>query len=210
MNNFLKSNLREAYNKAACDRDAQAIQNWKLEARSKFLSLLLQGKKESLLEIGAGPGKDSAFFQEQGLKVVCTDLSSEMVKLCKQKGLNAHVMDFCNLQIPDNSYDAVYAFNCLLHLPKKELPAVLKAINSVLKSNGLFYMGVYGGYDHEGIWSEDPYEPKRFFSFYSDERLIRVVNNVFDVYSFERISTNEPHSDLHFQSLVLRKRSTSS
>ena len=62
MNNK-KNDLREAYNKSAHQRDSVPMQDWKIEERSRFLSLLIQEKKEGLLEIGAGPGRDSLFFQ---------------------------------------------------------------------------------------------------------------------------------------------------
>ncbi len=206
MRGGMKNKLREAYNKNAHLRDAKAVQDWKKKERSKFLSLLLQEQKETLLEIGAGPGKDSLFFQEGGFKVFCIDLSPEMVNICMQKGLKAKVMDFSNLRFPDGSFDSVYALNCLLHLRKKELPSVLVAINAILKSGGLLYMGMYGGYDYEGIWPDDPYEPKRFFSFYDDDHLKRVVSEVFEVESFNKIDIGQLNTGLHFQSVVLRKR----
>ncbi|MBC8333960.1 MAG: class I SAM-dependent methyltransferase [Anaerolineales bacterium] len=202
----LKTNLEKAYNKSAQERNSASIQAWKIEERSRFLSLLITEKKENLLEIGAGPGKDSRFFQENGLKVLCTDLSPEMVKLCRQKGLDARVMDFSELQIPEKSFDAVYAMNSLLQLPKKELPAVLQTVNAILKRDGLFFIGVYGGIDHEGIWEEDNCEPKRFFSFYDDEHLKRILGEVFDLLSFRQINTGESSRHLHFQSITLRKR----
>ena len=201
----LKTNLEKAYNKSAHERNSASIQAWKIEERSRFLSLLITEKKENLLEIGAGPGKDSRFFQENGLKVVCTDLSPEMVKLCRQKGLDAKVMDFSDLQFSENSFDAVYAMNSLLHLSKKVLPAVLQTINVILKRDGLFFMGVYGGVDHEGIWEEDIYEPKRFFSFYEDAHLKRILGEVFELLSFRQIDSGESSRHLHFQSIILRK-----
>lgn len=206
MNAKLTTSLRESYNRKAQERDARLIQTWKLEERNTFLSLLRQEQKHTLLEIGAGAGKDGQFFQDQGFDVVCTDLSPEMVKLCRQKGLRAYVMDFSDLRFPAASFEAIYALNCLLHLPKAELPAVLEGLNSLLKPDGLFYLGVYGGYDSEGIWQADRYEPKRFFSFYTDEHLQQVVAKVFDLHSFKRIALDDEASELHFQSLILRKR----
>ena len=202
----IKNDLREAYNKSAHERDTGLMQDWKIEERSRFLSLLKQEKKESFLEIGAGPGRDSAFYQENGLKVLCTDLTPEMVKLCREKGLDARVMDFSDLQFPQNSFNAVYAMNSLLHLPKKELLKVLRKINRILKRDGVFFMGVYGGIDHEGIWEEDAYEPKRFFSFYEDEHLKEILGEIFEVISFRRINTGESNRHLHFQSILLRKK----
>lgn len=205
MDQKLRNNLRQSYDRKAQERDARTIQEWKLTERQAFLSLLRQEQKQTLLEIGAGTGIDGNFFQEHGLEVICIDLSPEMVKLCRQKGLTAHVMDFADLQFPPASFDAIYALNSLLHVPKDELPAILTAIELLLKPGGLFYLGVYGGYDYEGVWQDDTYEPKRFFSFCSDENLQVVVSQVFNVHSFRRIAFNGKEATLHFQSLVLRK-----
>jgi len=83
---------------------------------------------KTLLEIGAGHGRDSLFFQVQGLKVTCIDLSPAMVSLCQQKGITAHIMDVVNLKFENVSFDAVYSLNSFLHLSKKEFPVALKNV----------------------------------------------------------------------------------
>jgi SAM-dependent methyltransferase len=206
MANPLRSNLIRSYNKQAEQRNKSEIEDWKARERSTFLELLKSEQKQSLLEVGAGHGRDSKFFQEHGFQVTCIDLSPEMVKLCRQKGLNAHLMDMINLDFPDASFDAVYSLNSLLHLPRTELPIVLQNIKRVLKTNALFFLGVYGGYDFEGIWEKDSYDPKRFFSFHSDEGLEQVVTQGFKLLSFKQI--NAGAEILHFQSLILRKSVT--
>jgi ubiquinone/menaquinone biosynthesis C-methylase UbiE len=200
----IKSNLIEAYNKNAAAREAYTVESWKLELRDDFLSLVKEENKTSLLEIGPGAGKDSLFFQENGLNVKCIDLSPELVKICQQKGLDAQVMDMTALSLPEESFDVVYALNSLLHIPKKDLSTVLKNIQTVLKPNGLFYMGVYGSEtESEHIWENDSYKPKRFFAFYSDEHLQEITGQYFEQISFKKITFegNQPH----FQRLVLRK-----
>ena len=202
-NDPVRTNLILSYNSQAEQRNRSEIEAWKAEERTGFLHLLKTEHKQSLLEVGAGHGRDSQFFQDNGFQVICIDLSPEMVKLCQQKGLNARLMDMIHLDFADESFDAVYSLNCLLHLPKKELPIVLKNIKRVLKPEGLFFLGVYGGYDFEGIWEKDTYTPKRFFSFYSDEGLRQVVTESFPLLAFKQISSGA--GDLHFQSLILRK-----
>ena len=202
----MRANLILSYNRNAEGRNKSEIEDWKAIERAEFLALLQSERKQSLLEIGAGHGRDSKYFEENDFEVTCIDLSPEMVRLCQQKGLNARVMDMIDLDFPDNSFDAVYSLNSLLHLPKKELPTVLQNIRRVLKENGLFFMGVYGGYDFEGIWERDSYTPKRFFSFHSDEGLKQVVTERFTLLSFRQISSGD--GDLHFQSLNLRKPAT--
>lgn len=125
MNRPFRDNLRKAYDRQANQRDAGFIQEWKEQERANFLYLLQKEDKHTLLEIGSGPGRDGRFFQENGIEVVCIDLSPEMIRLCRQKGLTAYVMDMADLTFPANSFDAVYALNSLLHLTKAELPTVL-------------------------------------------------------------------------------------
>jgi len=193
--------LKETYNRYAQERERMDKQDWKSEERLRFIARLAPGMR--VLEIGPGPGKDSLFFSEQGMNVSCVDLSEEMVKLCRQKGLDAHVMDFGHLEFPDRSFDAVYGMNCLLHAPKARLPKVLQEIRRVLKPGGLFFWGVYGGQDSEGIWEKDTYEPKRFFSFFTDEGLLQEAERWFQVEDFHTVPMEG--SELHFQSLTLRK-----
>jgi len=203
-NNPFKNNLVESYNKYAQERDAHKKEVWKIEERATFLALLQSKEKRSLLEIGAGTGHDSKFFQDTGLVVTCIDLSPEMIKLCQQKGLSAQVMDMTNLEFHPNSFDAVYALNSLLHIPKADFRTVLKNVKKVLKPSGLFYLGVYGSdVESEGIREQDTYNPKRFFSFYTDENIQKITSEIFELQSFKEIPTSG--NELHFQSLILEK-----
>ncbi|WP_127580257.1 class I SAM-dependent methyltransferase [Paenibacillus koleovorans] len=197
----IKEQLVESYNHHAEERNGMEVADWKARMRGTYLQLLEEAGARKLLEIGAGPGRDSLFFQLEGLDVTSTDLSPEMVRLCREKGLKAHVMDFGRLDFPDKSFDGVYALNCLLHVPKQELPAVLAEIRRVLKPGGLFFLGVYGGPDSEGIWEKDHYVPKRFFSMYSDTQLLSVVEEMFRIVRFETVPMEDGAP--HFQGLVL-------
>ncbi len=210
MDKSFRDNLRLTYDRQAAGRDAAPVQEWKVAERAAFLSLLQREHKRTLLEIGSGPGRDGRFFQDNGLEVTCIDLSPEMVRLCLEKGLNARVMDMTELDFPPGSFDAIYAMNSLLHLTKAELPGVLRKISDVLRPRGLFFMEVYGGDDFEGIWEPDKNDPKRFFSLFSDDHLLRVVAEVFDVLSFRKIELGENREGQHSQSLTLRKRAETS
>ncbi|HXD10472.1 MAG TPA: class I SAM-dependent methyltransferase [Anaerolineales bacterium] len=115
---LLKNNLIESYNTHAEERDSHKKEAWKVEERANFLTLLQSKDKHSLLEIGAGTGQNSKFFQDRGMQVSSIDLSPEMIKLCQQKGLSAQVMDMTELDFPPNSFDTVYSLNSLLHIPR--------------------------------------------------------------------------------------------
>lgn len=200
-----QNQLKNAYNKQANQRNQATTEAWKVKERNRFLKLVQDEEKTSLLEIGAGPGNDSLYFKENGLKTFSTDLSPEMITLCKEKGLEAVEMSFYDLTFPSNHFDAIYALNCLLHVPKAELEDVLIELKRVLQPGGLFYLGVYGGKNSEGIWEDDVYEPKRFFSFYEDDALQTLLTAHFSIESFQVISKEVIGGNLAFQSVVLRK-----
>lgn len=197
--------LKQAYNNFAEHRDRSDMEPWKREEREKFLREIRKENRASLLEIGAGTGRDSVYFQQQGLDVTAVDLSEEMVRLCQEKGLRAQVMDFGRLDFPDEAFDAVFALNCLLHVTKAELDGVLREIRRVLRPGGLFFCGVYGGEETEGIWEQDFYEPKRFFAMYEDEAIVRIARRQFELEDFHTVDMGSGRP--HFQSLLLRKNS---
>lgn len=201
-----RANLRAAYDRKAAERDAAQPQAWKTAEREAFLTLLQEEGARSLLELGAGPGHDSLYFQQQGLDVTAADLSPRMAALCRDKGVAAVVMDLSRATFPAAAFDAVYSFNALLHVPRAELPGVLREIDRVLRPDGLVYVGVYGGPDQEGVWADDAYEPQRFFAFYSDEGLRLALSRVFNLVYFRRIPVPEAGEGLHFQSVIVRKR----
>lgn len=193
--------LRSAYDRSAADRDLYEKDEWKLAERWKFLERLRQERKQRLLEVGAGTGQDSIFFQENGLSVVATDLSPRMVERCRAKGLEAYVMDLKGLSFPSETFDAAYAMNCLLHVPNADANTVLEALQRVLAPGALLYVGVYGGVDVEGVLADDWHEPKRFFSFRSDQNLLRMAEQHFGIVDFYVV----PAGKRVFQSLTLRR-----
>ena len=197
--------LREAYDGRAAWRDGQGKEQWKLTERQAFRYRLAPGAR--LLEIGAGTGQDSSYFQQEGFGVIAADLSAAMVEHCRAKGIEAHVMDFLQLDFPAGSFDAVFAMNCLLHVPNHDLPAVLAAVRAILRPGGLLFVGVYGAQDGdestEGPIDDDRHVPPRFFSWRTDQRLLDFAADArFDVVEFHPLDT---HRGYRFQSLTLRR-----
>ncbi|MFP7296857.1 class I SAM-dependent methyltransferase [Neobacillus niacini] len=204
MSTSFEQKIAASYNNAAEERDSQSLPEWKEEERKVFLDKLLAEECNEVLEIGAGPGKDSLFFKEQGFRTFSTDISPEMIKLCIEKGLDAKVMNFAKLEFPEHHFDGIWAMNCLLHVPKEEIRDVLKELKRVLKPSGLFFMGVYGGEDYQGIWEEDSYTPKRFFSFFEDDSIKTLLSEFFTIEYFNVVPKERVGGKYHFQSIILR------
>ena len=198
----IKKDLQAYYNAEALDREAGDRNEFKLRLRDKFCAMAKAEDKHSLLELGAGPGKDSKFFTDNGFTVTAVDLSTEMVGLCRQKGVEAYEMDFYTLSRIGKRFDCVWAMNCLLHVPKSDLDLVLDEVDAVLAPSGLFYMGVWGGEDSESFKTREEYPAARFFSFFSDERLKDMLSKHFDILDFENVH----EEGFCHQSVFMRKR----
>jgi SAM-dependent methyltransferase len=203
----IRDSLRISYDGGADRRDRQDKQPWKIAERAAFLRRLRQEGCVRLLEIGAGTGQDGAFFASNGLDVVATDLSPAMVARCLAKGLDARVMDFARLDFEPASFDAVHAMNCLLHVPDADLPAVLAGIARVLRPDGLFFLGVYGGTGGAGAAAWDDHVPPRFFAWRTDEKILQYAREAFDLVDFHVVQHGTEH---RFQSLTLRSPGGSS
>src|SRR3712207_1435889 len=118
-----------------------------------------------------------------------------MVRRCREKGVDALVRAVKHLEMPAASFDAVYAMNCLLHVPEADLPAVLREVRTVMPPGGRFYEGEWGGeLEEEGIRAGDD----RFFARRSDEQVFMAVRDAFEVVDFHTVEDGGHH----FQSLT--------
>ncbi len=172
------------YNQLAIEYDLETADFWQRFPRDffdKFAGLV--GKK--ILDVGSGPGRDALILKEKGLEVVCLDASEEMVKICSEKGLKAIVGDFNNLPFPDGSFDGVWSYTSLLHIPKSEIQIPIQEIKRVLKSGGLFGLGLIEG---EGeVYKETAgVNMPRLFSFYKEEEIKELLKrNGFELLFFQ-------------------------
>ena len=125
--------------------------------------------------------------------------SRPMVTHCRTVGLVSVQMDYYDIPFQDETFDATWSLNTLLHVPLHSLSTVLLEIQRVLIDDRLFFLGCYGGSGKEGILDKDHYEPKRFFSFKKDDDLNRIARDHFNVVDFHTVDTGL--SNNHFQSL---------
>jgi SAM-dependent methyltransferase len=159
------------------------------------------------LELGSGVGLDATYFKGLGFDVLATDLSEDMIASCKEKGLNAEIIDMYELDRLGRVFDGIYSMNVLLHTPRNDLRLVLTSIENALSSRGLFFYGVYGGEDIEKVITDNKRMGlPRFFSFLSDTTLQEIVKNQFTILKFETIETDSKEPWFHFQAMYLQKK----
>ncbi|WP_455873637.1 class I SAM-dependent methyltransferase [Rhizobium yanglingense] len=134
--------------------DVYASRNRKLPTArlDAFLCALPSGAR--ILELGCGGGQDSAYMLSKGFDVMATDGSAELAKQAEKLiGKPVKVMRFEELEAKDE-FDGVWAEASLLHVPRKDLPAVLARIRQALKDGGAlhasFKAGTAEGHDSFG------------------------------------------------------------
>ncbi len=179
----------DTYNELADDYDRETVDFWGKFPRTfidKFIELT-QGK---ILDVGSGPGRDGLILQKRGLKVICLDASHAMVERSAARGLESVEGDFNALPFPDNSFDGVWAYTSLLHIPKSNIQKPISEIRRVLKSKGIFGLGLIEG-DTELYRESSGVGKPRWFSFYRKNEIKRLLEqNGFEKLYFEEFMVN--------------------
>ncbi|WP_037311159.1 class I SAM-dependent methyltransferase [Ruegeria halocynthiae] len=109
-----------------------------IEARLTFAEAVGTGY---VLDLGSGPGSDSAFFQREGLTVRAMDATPAFVDYARENGVDAYLGTFDDVT-EEAEYDGVYASFSLLHAPRADFPRHLAAIHRALKPDGIFFLGL--------------------------------------------------------------------
>ena len=128
------------------------------------LQLPLAGK--TVLEVGAGTGDHTHFFNDRGCQVLVTDARAENLDVIRQRypQLTVRQLDMEQPQLPgDEKFDVVYCYGLLYHLSH---PA--QAIEFMARrSRGLLLLETcvsFGDDAQVNLCDEDPEEPSQAFS----------------------------------------------
>jgi len=170
----------QAYNKAAkqyAEYSFSKISQYELTQFSSFI------KGKNVLDAGCGAGRDTQYLREEGFTVMGIDASEGMIKEAKDRvGDDFKVMDIRKLEFKDQEFDGIWCCATLHHIPKKELPVVLKEFSRVLKTNGVLYVAVKEGEGEKIVQSPKVQNEPRFYAFYKQiEFESELKQNGFDI-----------------------------
>lgn len=114
-------------------------------SKEKFVGLLPESdcwRRQVILDLGGGGGRDALFFRSLGFEAVCVDLSRMMCVEACRKGLSAVMMDQEGLAFKPESFNGVWSRSSLLHSPPELLSKIITDLRMSLKPRGVLFLGM--------------------------------------------------------------------
>jgi SAM-dependent methyltransferase len=122
-----------------------------------LLDAIVASPPFELLDFGCGPGRDLKTFRALGHRVTGLEGSPPLAAMARtQSGCPVLEQDFLELDLPAAHFDGVFANAVLFHIPRQELPRVLRELHAALKPNGVLFSSNPHGAGQEG-WNGDRY-----------------------------------------------------
>ena len=135
---------------------------------ARFAARLAPGAR--VLDVGCGPGRDTAWLAEQGFEALGVDLSYGMLQEGLDRGVPTPLIqaDMARLPFRKGSFRGLWVCASLLHIPKAQAGDVLRELERIVHP-GHIYVAVKDG---EGeAWVEEREGKRRFFSYYHPAEL---------------------------------------
>lgn len=110
----------------------------------------------TIIDIGAGSGRDIKYFMKAGFDVQGIDASEELCKLSAEYTGSIIKCQTVQDWIPHMQYEGVWANASLIHLQKREVEDFINRLSKVLSEEGVLYISLKEGMD-EGVDEEGRY-----------------------------------------------------
>lgn len=170
----LKRVTIETYNREA-GKDEQKFARRLQDDRPEFKMFASRLPGRRILDVGSGPGLHALRFENMGLVPTCIDLSKEMIRRCKKRGLTSYVMDMEHLAFPPASFDGIWAVTSLIHVKKDRVHSVLTSFHNLLIPKGILFVSLKDG---EGESFDEPRQ--KFYAYWTEEEFLRLTKPLFD------------------------------
>ncbi len=173
----------KTYNQLAKAYDDETADFW-ARFPGEFVDVFANRVFGKVLNVGSGPGRDSILLRDRGIDVTCLDASESMIAMTEAQGFRSVLGDFVRIPFADGEFDGVWAYTSLLHTPKSEIDTPMREISRVLKSGGVFAIGMIEG-EFDDYRSSSGVGSPRWFSFYTRFEIEEILNrNGFTIVHF--------------------------
>jgi len=106
-----------------------------------------------ILDFGCGPGRDLKTFAALGHEAIGLEGAATFAEMARaHSGCEVWQQDFLRLDLPAGRFDGVFANASLFHVPRSELPRVLRELHAALATDGILFSSNPHGNNEEG-WS---------------------------------------------------------
>lgn len=111
----------------------------------------------SILDFGCGPGRDLRTFADMGHAPIGLEGAPRLAAMAREhSGREVWEQDFLALDLPAGRFDGVFANASLFHVPRAELPRVLRELHACLRPRGVLFSSNPRGRNEEG-WNAGRY-----------------------------------------------------
>lgn len=111
----------------------------------------------TILDFGCGPGRDLKVLSGLGHIAIGLDGAARFADMARAySGCEVWQQDFCQLDLPHQHFDGIFANASLFHLPSQAFPRMLRELHASLKTGGVLFSSNPHGHNEEG-WSNGRY-----------------------------------------------------
>lgn len=138
------SDLRRFYEDEAALRRRKSPAGRRVDLRQRFIRLLADEGRGSVLDFGAGPGGDGSAFVDAGLRYVGVDLAHGNGRLAAEAGLRVVQGSITATPVRSGWFDAGWSFSTLMHLDRANTVVALEEMVRALGPGAPLLLGLWG------------------------------------------------------------------
>ncbi|MGB0112081.1 MAG: class I SAM-dependent methyltransferase [Ilumatobacteraceae bacterium] len=176
---------------------------FRVELQEQFAASVRAEARVRIIDVGAGPGVDTALWAADGFDVTGVDLGVENCFAAARRGLQAVPASLYELPFASGSFDALWTMSTFVHVPHDRFDDAIGEMLRVLRPGAPLGIGTWGGRDFEGVPEFGEFRPYRFFSLADHERWRAMLGAHGDLERFETFPPTDP-SGWEYQFAVLR------
>lgn len=132
--------------------------------RDRLIETLDAEGRRSVIDYGAGPGRDGVGFAAAGIRYVGLDLAYGNARLARTDGLDVLHASIAEPPIRAGVFDAGWSMSTFMHVPADEAAAVARAMARPLRSGSPLAVGLWGGPRRDEVDTDRLEGERRLFS----------------------------------------------